>query len=65
MFNKDELEAEFRAINTEEGKAIINRCQKYIEEQAESKCESSELKGMVRLLRHIKEARSDFEKARK
>lgn len=65
MFNKDELEAEFRAVNSDNGKVIINRCQRYIEDQAESKCEPSELKGMVRLLRYIKQAREEFEQARK
>lgn len=55
------IQAEFKAFESQDVKIILNRCQRFIEKNAENKTSAEELKGMVRLLRHIKQIPEEFE----
>ena len=55
MLEDDKLREEFTASISTEGKVLINRCIKYIEEQSENKnTDPLELRGMIRLMKYIK-----------
>lgn len=58
--DQSRLEKEYNAIQSEEGIIILTRCQQYIEAMSESKLSADEIRGMVRLLKHIKGAKDDF-----
>ena len=50
MQNEQLTEKEYRAYDTAQARILLERCQRYIE-----------LRGMVRLLRHIKQIPEEFE----
>ena len=55
MSSDNQALEEFTASRSTEGKVLINRCIKYIEEQSENKnTDPLELRGMIRLMKYIK-----------
>lgn len=48
------------ALKSEQGQTIIRRCQRYIEGMASCKTEPFEIKGMVMLLKNIKDVEEEF-----
>ena len=66
MFDKVLIEKERNAVLSPEGKAITERAQRFIEKQATNTNMSSDIvRGAVLLLKNIKEAVEDFDKAKK
>lgn len=54
------VQAEFQALKSDEVALILRRCQRYVENSADSKLSSDEIRGMVRLIKHIKDIESEF-----
>lgn len=59
--DKQQTVLEYNALISSEGQVLINRCQRYIEEKSESKSTSDEVRGMVRLLKHLKDIKQEFQ----
>lgn len=55
------IQIQFKAFDCESTKIILKRCQDFIEKNAENKTTPEELKGMVRLLKNIKQIPEEFE----
>lgn len=54
------IQIQYKAYESDGIAVILERCQKYIEKNAENKTTPEELRGMVRLLRHIKQIPEEF-----
>jgi hypothetical protein len=63
MPTDEQIAKEYNAFKSKDGEAIVARCQEFIEENC-SKLEPLELRGMVRLLRHIKAVGDDYRELR-
>ncbi len=61
---KEQIEQDYKAVISQDGLIIINRAQRYVEDLSEGKVSPEELKGMVRLIKHIKDAKEDFKNLR-
>ena len=61
MQNEQLTQKEYSAYDTVQARILLERCQRFIEKNAENKTPAEELRGMVRLLRHIKQIPEEFE----
>lgn len=55
------IQEEYRAFESESTKIIIERCQRFVEKNAENKTTAEELKGMIRLIKNIRQIPEEFE----
>lgn len=58
--HKINLQVQYQALKSNEVNIILERCQKYIERMSESKFSSDEIRGMIRLLKHIKDIEAEY-----
>ncbi len=59
------IQLEFKAFDCDSTRLILQRCQRFIERNADGKTTPEELRGMIRLLKDIKQIPEEFERLKK